>query len=300
MQFLSGIGLICFAASYAVAWALEVWQLYRRSTAGTVLKLGFVAAGLLAHTLYLGYRAVELSASPLSSPFDWCLVAAWLLMGMYLYLAYYYPTAALGLYMLPLVLVLVAAAALADRSPFAPASASRAWGAVHGIFLLLGTVAVMVGFVAGLMYLVQARRLKLKRPPAEGVRLPSLERLAIVNSRSILLSALLVGIGFLAGIILNVIQRQQATAVPWSDPVIASSGLLLAWLLAAAVFNATYRPARIGRKVAYLTIVNFLFLALALSVLLLVDTEHGAARPPDGEPRAAHGAWEPGQAGGRS
>ena len=59
--------------------------------------------------------------------------------------------------MLPLALALVAAAALADRTPFAPEPASQAWGAIHGIALLLGTLAVMVGFVAGLMYLVQAR-----------------------------------------------------------------------------------------------------------------------------------------------
>ena len=31
---LSGISLICFAASYAVAWLLEVAQLFRRSRAG--------------------------------------------------------------------------------------------------------------------------------------------------------------------------------------------------------------------------------------------------------------------------
>ena len=149
------------------------------------------------------------------------------------------------------------------------------WGAVHGIFLLLGTVAVMVGFVAGLLYLMQARRLKRKLPPAPGFRLPSLEWLERVNSRVILLSALMVGVGFFAGVILNVIQERTAGPLPWSDPVIWSSALMLGWLLVAAVFNAVYRPARRGRKVAYLTIVSLLFLFLALSTLLWVNTEHG-------------------------
>ena len=85
-------------------------------------------AGLLAHTLYLGYRVVEHSASPLSSSFDWCLVAAWLLVAAYLYLSYYHPQAALGLFMLPLVLALVAAAAFADRTPFAAGPASQRVG----------------------------------------------------------------------------------------------------------------------------------------------------------------------------
>ena len=124
MDLISGISLICFAASYAVAWALEVSQLFRPGVTRRWLMVGFVAAGLLAHTLYLGYRALELSASPLSSSFDWSLVAAWLLMGAYVYLAYYYPRAALGLYMLPLVLVLIGRGG-AFRSPALGAGRAR-------------------------------------------------------------------------------------------------------------------------------------------------------------------------------
>jgi ABC-type transport system involved in cytochrome c biogenesis permease subunit len=277
--FLSGISLLCFGASYGVAWGLELLKLFLRSGVRRLLMLLFVWAGFVAHTLYLGYRAVELSATPLSSSFDWCLVAAWLLVAAYLYLSYYYPRAALGLYMLPLAIALVVAAAFADRTPFAAHEATRFWGAVHGIALLAGTLAVMVGFVAGLMYLVQSYRLKHKRQPAPGVRLPSLEWLEKVNSRVIILSALLIGIGFLAGILLNLVGRGDGNAVPWSDPVIWSSALMLGWLVTAAVFNVVYRPSRRGRKVAYLTVVSFGFLVLSLSMFLLVDSQHGAASP---------------------
>ncbi len=245
---LSGISLLCFGASYAVAWSLELLRLLVRSGVRRLLMLGFVLAGFLAHTLYLGYRAVELSATPLSSSFDWCLVAAWLLVAAYLYLSYYYPRAALGLYMLPLALALVIAAAFADRKPFAVSDALQAWGAIHGIALLAGTLAVMVGFVAGLMYLVQSYRLKHKQPPAPGFRLPSLEWLEKVNSRVIILSTLLIGVGFLAGIILNLQGGAAGRSVPWSDPVIWSSALMFAWLVTAAVFNVFYRPSRRGAK----------------------------------------------------
>ncbi len=149
---------------------------------------------------------------------------------------------------------------------------------MHGVALLVGTLAVMVGFVAGILYLVQARRLKRKLPPMSALRLPSLEWLEKVNSRAIVISVLAVGIGFLAGIILNVGDRERAEGLPWSDPVIWSSGLMLAWLVAAAIFNGVYRPARRGRKVAYLTVVSFAFLVLALAVLLLVDTQHSGQK----------------------
>ena len=281
MELISGISLVCFGASYAVAWVAELTRIVFRGRASQFIAVGFLLAGFLAHTLYLSYRAFELSATPLSSSFDWCLVAAWLLMAADLYLAWYYPKAPLGLYMLPLVLALILAAALADRTPFAPGQASRVWGAVHGIFLLLGYVAVMVGFVAGLMYLVQARRLKRKLPPAPGIRLPSLEWLEKVNSRVIVLSALMVGVGFFAGVILNVVDRGGQGELPWSDPVIWSSALMLAWLLAAVLFNAVYRPSRRGRKVAYLTVASLLFLVIALATLLWVNTEHGGQRARD-------------------
>jgi hypothetical protein len=125
------------------------------------------------------------------------------------------------------------------------------------------------------MYLLQARRLKRKLPPWPGFRLPSLEWLEKVNSRVIILSAILVGVGFLAGMILNTIGAAPG-AIPWSDPVIWTSALMFGWLLTAAIFNAVYRPARRGRKVAYLTVASFGFLAVALSVFFLVDTQHGA------------------------
>lgn len=312
-SFISGISLTCFAASYGVAWLLEVAHLYWRTASRQLLMFGFVGAGLVAHTLYLGHRVAENAASPLASGYDWCLVAAWLLVIAYLYLAYYHPRAALGLTMLPLALGLVAGAWLADPTPFAPEPAMRLWGAVHGVALLIGTLAVMVGFVAGLMYLAQSRRLKRKLPPTTVLRLPSLEWLEKVNSRAIVVSALTVGIGFLAGIILNQSDRGRAEGLPWSDPVIWSSGLMLGWLVAAAIFNGLYRPARRGRKVAYLTVVSFAFLVLALAVLLLVDTQHSGqkqtaataskaeALPSSaGALRSASVAYRPSPVGGRS
>ena len=54
---------------------------------------------------------------------------------------------------------------------------------MHGLVLLLGTVTVCIGFLAGVMYLVQSYALKHARSPSNGWRLPSLEWLERVNSR---------------------------------------------------------------------------------------------------------------------
>ena len=56
---ISGITTTCFAASYAVAFLLELARLLLRHAARRVLTLGFATAGLVAQTLYLGYRAYK-------------------------------------------------------------------------------------------------------------------------------------------------------------------------------------------------------------------------------------------------
>jgi hypothetical protein len=65
---------------------------------------------------------------------------------------------------------------------------------------------------------------------------------------------------------LNLLRGQQG--VLWSDPVVISSGVLFLWLVAVMIFESFYKPARQGRKVAYLTMASFVFLGLALLFVL--------------------------------
>jgi hypothetical protein len=174
-----------------------------------------------------------------------------------------------------LVLVLVGVGlATANQTPFPQAASQRIWGWIHGLLLLTGSVAVLMGFVFGLMYLWQAWRLKHNRLPARGLPLPSLEWLQRMNEWMIFASMFMLGLGFLAGVVSNLVNQ---ALVPWTDPVIWASGLLAAWVLAVAIFQAVYKPARVGRKVAYLTVFSFLFLLLTLAILKLADTSHGRA-----------------------
>ncbi len=289
---LSGVSIVCFAASYGIALALEITRLLFRSGLRGAIMLGFAGAGLLAHTIYLYYRAIRASGFPLSSSHDWCLVAAWILVATYLYLTYFHPQTAFGLFILPLVLGLIAAATyLADREPFPREPASQAWGVVHSASILLGTVAVLVGFVAGLMYLGQAYRLKHKLPLQRGLRLPSLEWLKRVNSRALGIAALMLGAGIFSGGILNSINRASETErLPWTDPVVLSTLVMFAWLVLSLGIGVVYKPARQGKKVALLTLLSFIFLVIALAMVLSGKTQHGGTRPP-GEAVRVEGLW---------
>lgn len=273
---MSGISTICFAASYAVALVLELTRPLFRSGLRGVLMVGFAAAGLFAHTVFLYYRAISDAGLPLSSKQDWYLVAAWVLAGVYLYLTAYYPKRAFGVFLLPLVLGLIAIGTfLADATPFPRQPASQIWGAIHAVALLLAAVSVLVGAVAGALYLWHERRIKHKRPPGR-LRLPSLEWLHRATSHSLGTSLLTLAIGVLGGIVLNLIRLEPAVQrVPWNDPFVLSTLVTFFWLALAVGLVALHRRAREGRTVVYLCLVSFLLLIVALAVGLSGKTEHG-------------------------
>ncbi len=277
---ISGISITCFAASYAVVLALEISRLFFRSGVRWAVMVAFAGAGMVAHTAFLAYRAVHAQGSPLSSKEDWYLIAAWVLAGAYLYLTCFHPRNAFGVFLLPLVLELIGVGALAaDSAPFAREPASAVWGAIHGVSLLLATVSVVGGFAAGLMYLHQSYHLKHKLPPRAGLRLPSLEWLRKANSRAMIFALPMLGLGILSGIVLNLVRRgPQSGGVAWNDPAVLSTIVMFAWLLIAVLAGLLYRPAREGHKVAYVTVVSFIFLVIALGIGLLIDSGHGDFR----------------------
>ncbi len=277
---LSRVGIICFAASYAIVLAMEVSRLLFRSGIRGAIMLAWAGAGLFAHTVYLYYRAVNTTGVPLSSWRDWFLVAAWALMAVYLYLLSFHPRTSIGLFLLPIVLGLIAAAAFAaSATPFAREPASKVWGAIHGASLAAAAVSMLVGFAAGVMYLEQIRRLKRKRPMGQGLRLPSLEWLQRINHRAIIIALIMLGVGVLGGMVLNSIDhRPTQDRLPLYDPLILSTLVIFFWLLAAVVISHVYKPARQGRKVVYLTLISFVFLVAALVVGLSLGTRHGGGR----------------------
>jgi CDP-diglyceride synthetase len=150
-------------------------------------------------------------------------------------------------------------------------------------------VTVLVGFAAGVMYLHQDRRLKRKLPPPRGVRLPSLEWLARVNGRALVVAVLMLVVGVVSGVVLSALRRAGGLdLLPWHDPVVFATLVMLLWLLSAVAITARYPIQRQGRKVAYLTLVSFVFLAVALDAMLLLDTAHGGKNQ-DNTARAAVG-----------
>ena len=277
-DFVSRISVVCFAASYGVALAFEVTRLWFRSGVRGATMVGFVTAGLLAQTLYLVWRAATVTALPLSSAFDWYLLAAWMLAAGSLWMTLANPRTPVGLFVLPVVLGLIGAAELSSREPFPQSPATQIWGIIHGSFNLAMSVAIVLGGLAGSMWLIQAGRLARKQAPLQGFRMPSLEKLSLWSSRMALIAAWAGGSGFLSGMVLNAVNRQRGLleTVPWNDPVVLRMGMLVVWLITAAVISrAVVRQASGRRITAVLSLISLCLLTASILWGVFGKTRHG-------------------------
>lgn len=276
MDWLYRISIVCFAASYAVALGLEVSRVFFRARHRKMLILSISLAGFFAHTVYLVLQTgLELGWGGVwfEGWSGWCLTAAWGLMAAYLWVFFRKPQSVLGIFLLPVILALTLVGGWLDSAgTFSPAQARSIWNMLHAAALMLGTITVALGFVFGLAYLIHARRLKRRESGSRLFRLPSLEWLQGASEWALLTSAALLGMGLLSGLMINLAGPRselpgRSGTVAWSDPVIWTSGILFLWLFAAALFSLVYRPARQGRKVAYLVVASFLFLVLELGLV---------------------------------
>ncbi len=268
MDWLEKISITCFAASYGVVLGLEFARIYfSKSTVRSALKIGLAIAGVFAHSAFLFHHTnVRFSQSGLwlGSWYGWCLAGAWLLAVAYLWLALKKFNSPFGIFLLPVILALIGWGSwMGAESHFSADREKSIWMMVHGMALLLGSAVVALGFVFGVMYLIQSARLKSKKLSNSGsFRLPSLEWLRNSAERSLIVSAAFMAVGLLSGVASNLSQ-----AIPWSDPIVLSSGILFAWLVIASLTSIFYRPARHGRKVAMLVSASFLFLVLELGIV---------------------------------
>lgn len=278
---LPGVWVVVVFVCYGAALGLELLGLKRRFAGRRAALAALTLIGLAAQAVDLTRHATLVDSPPFSSPAEWLFMAAAVLAILYLAAIFYLTRTPIGILILPLVLALLVAARWASHEPFSPERVSLFWGSLHGIALLLGTVAVCVGFWAGLMYLIQSYALKHAITPGGGLRLPSLEWLERVNSRSLGLSTLLIALGFGSGIVLSLItHRDNKQHSLWTDPVVISSAAMLLWLVAAEIFRWIYPAARRGQKVAYLTLASFVFLAVTVLSLTFVSAAHGGRSAP--------------------
>jgi uncharacterized membrane protein len=262
------ISVTCFFCSYLVVLVLELLRVAGRIPGRGLLVVAMMGIGLFTHVAYLWSRLIEGPAGDaglLATWSDWALLLA---LGLAICFLVFYlrrPDTIISFFFLPLVLALIGlSVALRNRPPFSRSEAVEVWRSVHGLAMATGACAVLIGFLAGVMYLLQSRRLKHKRA-GSAFRLPTLETLGRLNRRCLITSTTAVALGWVAGVVMNL---NRWGVVGWTEGGVLFSLLLLGWLLAATAIEFFYEPASHGRKAVYLTLASFGFLVLAMIAVL--------------------------------
>ncbi len=287
---LPGVTVTCFLLSYLIALLLELSRLAVRFPGRNLILIGMLGLGWIAHTLFLvNQLSGGADAAPLwlSSWFQWAILGAWGLAGIYLFLLIRNPQSAIGVFLTPPILALIVLAMVVRNSPpFAPETTAGLWRSLHGVSLLVGTMFICFGVAFGTMYLVQSRRLKSKFRPAKGFSLPTLEFLQSMNRLSLFVSVIGLGLGMISGIAMNVGEDGK---IAWLSGGIVFTCALFIWSLIAAIMEVASQSSLGGRRTAYLAIANFVFLLVVLCIVLF--SSHGQAPKQTAQKKPAPRKW---------
>ena len=252
------------ATGLALAYLVQRHELIHRLSTLAVL------AGWAVHTVALVARSLELGAPPLGNLSDAISVAVWVIVLLEVFLEQRTGVRVLGAFVMPIVVMLSLKATSARPGALTPALAG-AWVWVHIALAMVGIAAFVFNFAGAIMYLLQERQLKTKRPGAFYYRLPSLETLDRLTFRTLAL-----GFPFLTtGLVLGLLWARAAWGSTFTfDPLAFFS--FLAWVVYAGTLAGRAIAGWHGRRAAYFSIVGFAALVLTLGAGLFLPGRHGS------------------------
>jgi cytochrome c-type biogenesis protein CcsB len=266
-------------AVYGIGILLTIPSVIRRRASLHPVSLVALGVGLVLHAAAFLIPAAKTMRLPVTDVRTALSFFALLVTGAFFFVYLRYRITALGLFMLPLVFVLTLISGLRAEDSLRAAGFGTRWLLVHTASIFLGYTGFFLTFVAAVMYLIQERELKSKRPKAFYYRLPSLEVCEELYYRS-----LVFGLPFLSlGILTGFVWASRTWKGPWElDPKIVAS--LLTWLIYLILFSTRLSGSWRGRRAAYVAIFAFVAVMMTFVGVSLVSGQHGYFPKPGGVP----------------
>ena len=235
-------------ALYAVGLAYVLVALTHTKELLNRLALHAAYLGMVFHFVAIVERVRQSGESSLASLSLAASVLGFVIMVVFLVVYMLYQTPSPGIVVFPLVFLLTFIGATRQQ-PFvlASASARQGWLIAHIALVFAGYAALVLSFSASLIYLMQERSLKAKRPDGVMSRLPALEVTDEIGFRSLLIGFPFMTAGLLAGM---VIAQANFGRVDFRDAKIFLS--LLTWAVYLILLYTRWSAGWRGRRAAYL------------------------------------------------
>ncbi|MGD8251276.1 MAG: c-type cytochrome biogenesis protein CcsB [Desulfobacterales bacterium] len=234
--------------------------------------LWLLTGGFLFHTMLIVGSGVQSGQLPVKNLHETLMFAGWVLIGVFLGFHFKYQLRILGIFAAPLAFFTMAAAALTPSAPRPEMELFNSiWLVSHVVFIFVGDAFLALACGIGILYLIQERDIKSKRPGFFFRRLPSLEMLDNGGYICIASGFVLLTLGLITGIV----YAKTVWGRFWSwDPKEVWSGIT--WLLYAALIHGRLAVGWRGRKSAAMAIVGFAATVFTfLGVNLLMSGHHG-------------------------
>ncbi|MBR5244033.1 MAG: hypothetical protein IKW13_07350 [Thermoguttaceae bacterium] len=272
---LSGVGIVCFIASYLVVFVLETVD-FRAGRKSFGWRWGAVAVavlGAVAHSAFLSHHHLAQHDRFLSTPAGWFYLLALGVIFAYLYVTFVSPKTRFGLFLVPLALLLCGVGVAAPDAAFSPNAPGRWARGAHGVSLLLATLFSLVGAISGAMFFLRRSRLKRKVFVADSI-LPTLEWSTRATCFSANAALLFLAVGVASGHYLQFFASAAGSVSFFGDPIALGATVLF---VATAIRRlATARSSAVdgGAEAAFFTIVCSATLAVLLLFVALSGRGH--------------------------
>src|SRR5881397_3298733 len=226
--------------AYVCAMGLALAHLVQRQPLVHRLAALSTLIGWIAHTLALVVFAVELGRPPLGTLANAVSVVVWVVVLLTMLVERQSGVTVLGAFVMPVVVVLSLKSSVARPATLAPAL-GNAWIWIHIALALVGIAAFVLNFAGAIMYLLQDRQIRTKRPGRFYHRLPPLQTLDRWTYRTLAL-----GFPFLTtGLILGAVWARTAWGSVFAfDPLAFFS--LVAWVIYAGTLAGRAAAAGTG------------------------------------------------------
>ncbi len=261
--------IVCYGASTAAYTAFLVRQKKSFYRSGVTL----LSAGFGLHLILVLTGTFHSGHLPVNTMRDTLSFGAMCVAGVFLLFQYRYRLKVLGVFAAPLATATMVIVALmpVTSAPSQPILKSL-WLVAHVTFIFMGEASLALACGLGILYLVQEKAIKSRKPGFFFRRLPSLDRLDSAGQTCILAGFVLMTLGLATGLV----YAKAVWGRFWSwDPKEVWSGIT--WLLYAVLIHERLALGWRGRRAAIMAIIGFATVLFTfLGVNLFMSGHHGA------------------------
>jgi ABC-type uncharacterized transport system permease subunit len=237
------------AVSFLIGSAYSAHSLLTGKHLTSRVTLWTIGAGFILQTIFLFERGHAIGRCPITNYFELLVFMSWSMVLTYLLIGSTYRLSLMGAFTAPVASLMLICAVLIPEGPPATRITPSPWLEAHTSFSIIACGTFALACIAGVMYLVQERQLKTRRPGSIFYRLPPIKALSVANSRLLWFGFSLFTIGLMTGFFIG--QSTDWRKVAWS---------ILVWCVYGGILIARLRHTMAAKWIAMFSIIAFTLL----------------------------------------